>query len=114
MTDAGTTTKRASLARNGVYGLLSWLLPALPSLIVTPVVLHRLGNEKYGLYAAILGITSYFFTIGIGRIAAKYVAEYRGSADETRASELLSAAIVVTVVASVIALAVLMIATPYL
>jgi O-antigen/teichoic acid export membrane protein len=114
MTDGGTTSKRATLARNGAYGLLSWLLPALPSLIVTPVVLHRLGNERYGLYATILGITSYFFTLGIGRIAAKYVAEYCGSGDEARASELLSAALIETVIASVGALAVLIAATPYL
>jgi len=114
MTEVGTIIKRATLARNGVYGLLSWLLPAVPSLIVTPVVLHRLGNERYGLYAAILGITSYFFTLGIGRIAAKYVAEYCGSGDDARASESLSAALIVTIVASVIAVAILIAATPYL
>jgi O-antigen/teichoic acid export membrane protein len=114
MTDANTTSKRTRLVRNSIYGLLSWFLPAVPSLIVTPVVLHRLGNERYGLYAAILGITSYFFTLGIGRIAAKYVAEYCGSGDEDRASELLSAALIVTVITSVAALAVSFVATPYL
>jgi O-antigen/teichoic acid export membrane protein len=105
---------KRSLARNSVLGLLSWLLPAVPSLVVTPIVVHRLGNERYGLYTAILGITSYFFTLGVGRIAAKYVAEYCASGEEERASQLMSAALIVTLITTLVSLTILVAATPYL
>ena len=113
MNDVVTNSQSPGLVRNSVYGLLSWLLPAVPSLIVTPIVVHRLGVERYGLYAAILGITSFFFTLGVGRIAAKYVAEYCGSGDEARAAELLSVALIVTAAATIVAVAILIATAPY-
>src|SRR5262249_18826296 len=106
--------KRLKLARNSLYGVLSWLLPIFPSLIVTPIVVRRLGNEKYGLYAAILGITSYFFTLGVGKIATKYVAEYRAAGEDARASALLSATLIITAAPTLLCGLVLMIAAPWL
>ncbi|MFL6373048.1 MAG: oligosaccharide flippase family protein, partial [Pyrinomonadaceae bacterium] len=113
MTDAIRVDKRARLARNSLLGLLAWVFPAIPSLIVTPIVVHRLGSADYGLYIAIIGITGFFFTSGVGRIAAKYVAEYRATDDDQRASEMLSATLVVTLVPTVIGLIFLAVTAPF-
>jgi len=114
MNDQPQAAKRTRLARNSLYGVLSWVLPAAPSLIVTPVIVRRLGVADYGLYATILGVTGYFFTTIIGKIAAKYVAEYRASADNAKASELLSATLIVAIIPTVFSLVVLYLVAPWI
>jgi len=85
---AQSRTKR--LARNAAYGVLSWLLPLLLTLIVTPRVVGGLGTELYGLYAIILSFISYSFAFGIGKIAAKYVAEHRAAGRTELLSQVVS------------------------
>lgn len=85
--------RRKSLIRNGAFSALSWFLPLLLAFIVTPIVVRGLGDELYGLYAVILGFISYSFTFGIGKTAAKYVAEYRASGEPDKISESVSAAL---------------------
>ena len=114
MSDEQSSEKRTRLARNGLYGLLSWVLPAAPSLIVTPVIVRDLGVASYGLYVAILGITGYFFTTIIGKIAAKYVAEHRAAGDDGRLSGLFTAIVVVAVTPTIVSLSVLVLGARYI
>ena len=91
-----------SLVRNGIYSAVSWFVPMLLAFVVTPVIVRGLGNELYGLYALILGFISYTFTFGIGRIAAKYVAEFRAADEPEHIAQSVSATLWVSlVVASV-------------
>ena len=85
--------KRERLVKNSLYGLLSWVVPILPTMIATPIVLDRLGAERYGLFVVILGFVSYFFTTAIGKVAAKYVAEYRATGETEKISAIISATI---------------------
>lgn len=85
-----TESRSTRLARNAVYGVLSWLLPLGLTLLVTPSIIRGLGAELYGLYAIILGFISYSFTFGIGKIAAKYVAEYRAAGRDELLSQVVS------------------------
>jgi len=89
--------KRNRLLKNSLYGLFSWLLPVLTTIFATRIVVKGLGNEQYGVYVAILGFISYFFTIGIGKVVAKYVAEYRASGETGKLSEIISATILIGV-----------------
>src|SRR5947209_14846558 len=91
------------LAINTVYSVLSWLVPLVLTLVVTPVVLGRLGDSLYGLYAAILGFISYSFTFGIGKAAAKYVAEYRAAGRTDLVSEVVSSVVWLSVALGLIA-----------
>ncbi len=84
---------QARIFKNGIYSVLSWVFPIIFAVIVTPVVVRGLGVELYGLFGLILGFISYSFTFGIGKIAAKYVAEYRASGDYDKISESVSAAL---------------------
>ena len=84
---------QARVFKNGIYSALSWVFPIIFAVIVTPIVVRGLGNELYGLYAVILGFISYSFTFGIGKTAAKYVAEYKATGETDKISETVSAAL---------------------
>ncbi len=88
-------SKRKRHVKNTLYGLFSWLFPILPTMIATPLVVKGLGNEQYGLFVVILGFISYFFTTGIGKVAAKYVAEYRATGETEKISAVISSTIVI-------------------
>ncbi len=69
--------KQNSLLKNVIYGFLSWFLPLGLSFFATPLIVRGLGVEQFGIYALVLGFTSYSFTFNIGRAILKYVSEYR-------------------------------------
>ena len=94
-------TRRLRLIKNSLYGLISWAFPIVPSLIATPIVLTGLGSESFGIYVLVLAFTSYFLTYGIGKIATKYIAEYRSTGEEAKISEILSATILLTLCLSI-------------
>lgn len=83
--------------KNSIYGLLSWLFPIIPSIVVTPILVKSLGNEIYGLYIVVLGFISYFFTAGIGKAAAKYIAEYRSSGETEKISDVVSSTLMLSI-----------------
>jgi O-antigen/teichoic acid export membrane protein len=67
------------------------VIPILPTLIATPVIIKTLGNETYGLYVIVLGFTGYFFTLNVGKAVTKYVAEYRAVGEIEKISNSVSA-----------------------
>ncbi|MFZ1701764.1 MAG: hypothetical protein WBO10_15325 [Pyrinomonadaceae bacterium] len=85
------------IVKNGLFSLMSWVFPILITLIVTPVIVHGLGLKAYGLFAVIYGFISYSFTFGIGRVAAKYVAELHPTDESERMSAAISAAFIISV-----------------
>ena len=87
------TGMQARIFKNGIYSALSWVFPIIFAVIVTPVVVRGLGSELSGLYLLILGFISYSFTFGIGKTAAKYVAEYKATGEIDKISETVSAAL---------------------
>lgn len=91
MSEADTVEKRKLFARNTLLGVLSWLVPIIPTFIATPIVFDRLGAAEYGLLVTLVGFISYFFTTAIGKVAAKYVAEYRASGDHELIAPIISA-----------------------
>jgi O-antigen/teichoic acid export membrane protein len=101
------TGKRHRLIKNSLYGFFSWLFPIIPALVVTPIVIAHLGNEQYGLYMIVLGFVSYFFTINIGRTAAKYVAEYKATGEVDKISDVVSATLLLGIVVGIITIAII-------
>ncbi|MFT3745255.1 MAG: oligosaccharide flippase family protein [Pyrinomonadaceae bacterium] len=86
--------KRKRFLRNSIFGVMSWLLPIVPTMIATPIVIKRLGDEQYGVLAAMLSFIAYFFTTAIGKVAAKYVAEYRATNQHEKISPMITATII--------------------
>ena len=84
-------SRKRRLAINSVFSFASWLVPLLVSFVATPIIVRGLGTESYGLYALISGFISYSFSFGIGKTAAKYVAEYSSAGNVGKIGEVLSA-----------------------
>lgn len=82
--------KRVSLSRNVMFGFVSWLLPLGATFALTPLIVHGLGAEAYGLYALVMGFVAYSFTFNVGRAITKYVAAYRANSQHERIGEVLS------------------------
>lgn len=59
------------------WSVVSMIIGAIGSLIVTPVLIHTLGPAEFGLYLLVLAVTSYagFLDFGITWAAARYFAE---------------------------------------
>lgn len=90
--------KSISVSRNVLFGFLSWLLPLGFTIILTPLIVHGLGAEAYGLYALVMGFVAYSFTFNVGRAITKYVAAYRASEQHERIGEILSTTLLVNIV----------------
>lgn len=111
---AETGDRKHLMLKNGIYSLLSWMLPLFLALVVTPIIVRGLGNEIYGLYAVILGFISYSFSFGIGKTAAKYVAEYRASGETEKISEMVSAILWISLAFGLLAVTVVSATSNYL
>jgi len=59
--------------------------------IATPIIVHSLGIDNYGIYALVLGFIGYSFSFNVGRALTKYVAEYRLSGEYDKINRLISA-----------------------
>src|SRR6476620_1806717 len=88
---ADGVSRTSRLATNAVFSVVAWLLPIAIGFFTTPILVRGLGNESYGLYAAVTGFMAYSFSFGIGKIAAKYVAEYRASGESDKINPVISA-----------------------
>ena len=86
-----TVSRTDRLAKNAVFSVAAWFLPIIIGFFTTPILVHGLGNENYGLYAVITGFMAYSFSFGIGKIAAKYVSEYRASGHTEKLNPVVSA-----------------------
>ena len=89
-------------------------MPLLLSFVATPIIVHALGNEDYGIYALVLGFVSYSFTFGIGRAITKYLAEYRSKGDAETAEMLVSATFTLNLLVGVIGAAVVFLSSDFL
>lgn len=73
-------------------------MPLGLTFISTPIIIRKLGTEQYGLYAVILGFLGAGFSTGVGKLAAKYIPEYRAAGSPDQLSRSLSSTVLITVV----------------
>ncbi len=99
---------------NGIYSMFSWIIPLVLGLVITPVVVNQLGKESYGLYSVILGFISYSFSIGIGKTASKYVAEYRAANESEKLADTLSSILWISLAFGLISTAIIFLTAKYL
>src|SRR5947209_14245264 len=77
---------RARVVKNSVLSVAAYVFTLPLALFVNSFVVHRIGLEQYGIWAALTTIMSYggVLDLGISVPVIKYVAEYvaRGQRDE--------------------------------
>ncbi|MEQ1762645.1 MAG: hypothetical protein ABL984_05790 [Pyrinomonadaceae bacterium] len=90
------------LILNSIYSLLAWLLPVALGLLVTPLLLKRLGLEAYGVYLVILGFIGYSYTFNVSRAVAKFVAEFKASGETQKINPAITAAFCISLTSGIL------------
>ncbi len=103
-----------SVIRNVFYGSLTWFLPLCISFIATPIIVRSLGNNDYGIYALVLGFIGYSFTFSFGKAITKYIAEYRGTPEAGKITDVISASFVLNCVIGLAGVTLICLLTPWL
>jgi O-antigen/teichoic acid export membrane protein len=70
--------------RNVVATYLSTAVSAVQVLVITPLLVHGLGPERYGIWALVwsFGLFAALLDLGLSSATIRYVAEYRELGDE--------------------------------
>jgi O-antigen/teichoic acid export membrane protein len=111
---ADQAEKRRSLAVNSLFSVIAWIFPILLGFFSTPILVRNLGSEQYGLFAVVLGFISYSFTFGIGRVAGKYVPEYRAADEPEKVTQVISATFWFSLAFGTVGATILVVAAPVL
>jgi O-antigen/teichoic acid export membrane protein len=82
---------KTRLAKNSLFSIFAWLTPIVIGFITTPILVLYLGPEQYGVLAIIYGFISYSLTFSVGKVAAKFIPEFRTTGRKDKLSELVSA-----------------------
>jgi O-antigen/teichoic acid export membrane protein len=74
--------------KNVAYSMVGFAFPILFSVFITPIVVHRLGIETYGIYILVNTILGFLglLDLGLGAALMKYISEFvaLGRLDELR------------------------------
>lgn len=83
------------VVRNTLFNYLAVFSITIIRLAAIPVIVHGLGNDRFGIYAAILSVVGYvgLLDLGIGMSLTKFVAEYDAKKDHGTLAEFLSTAL---------------------
>jgi len=83
------------VVRNTLFNYLAVFSITIIRLAAMPVIVHGLGNDRFGIYAAIMSIVGYvgLLDLGIGMSLTKFVAEYDAKKDHASLAEFLSTAL---------------------
>lgn len=69
--------------KNGSYSIFNYIWSIIFSIIITPIIVFKLGIKEYGIYLFIITAMSLFgvIDIGIGSAVTKYMSFYVGKKD---------------------------------
>jgi O-antigen/teichoic acid export membrane protein len=84
----------SAVARNALTGYVAWMVGLAIGLVVTPVLLSRLGAEGFGAWTVVLTVTSYIglVELGLGVATSRHLASALATGDSTRASAIAASA----------------------
>ena len=88
--------KEDRVARNSFYSVVQFVVPTLLLLGLTPVFIHQMGTENYGLWmlaTSALGLMS-IAEFGLNTAVSKFVAEYVSSEDTNALSVVVSSGLI--------------------
>jgi O-antigen/teichoic acid export membrane protein len=93
--------------RNVLWSWLGVIFSLVSGILLSPYVIHRLGNEQYGIWALVFSVVDYYALVDLGFKSAvvKYAAHYRATGETERLEELISTATAYFTIAAVGALA---------
>ncbi|MBN2512085.1 MAG: polysaccharide biosynthesis protein [Sedimentisphaerales bacterium] len=83
------------ILKNSFSTTSAFVVTAVVTFFITPIVVHGLGKELYGIWVLVIGLTGYMGLLDFGMRTSivKYVSEYYGRKDFTRLNTMGSTAI---------------------
>lgn len=86
----------------------------LLAFIAIPIIEKGLGRGNYGIYVVIIGFASYSFAFGIGKVVAKYIAEFRATGETEKINDAVSATFWISLAIGVAGTVTLAATAPYI
>ena len=104
------------LFKNSSYNFLSQGLIIILSLWAIPILVHGMGNEKFGLLALLWSIVGYFSLLdfGISRATTKFLSEAIAHQDKKLSLKIIWISLLIVSLAGLVSLFVFIGITPYL
>jgi O-antigen/teichoic acid export membrane protein len=115
-TDAPAAPGDTAIGRSIVWNLLGQGIPMGVALLAIPLLVHRLGPDRFGLLTLAWVVIGYFslFDLGIGRSLTKVVAEKRGSGRQGEIPAMIWTALLLTLLLGLAGSLTLWVLSPWL
>ena len=86
------TTPQARVVRNISSNWFGLAVSIVVGLFLSPIILHKLGDDAFGLWVLVFSVTGYYglFDLGIRSSIIKYVAKYAATRDYDRLTRLIN------------------------
>ena len=116
MSQSAHLTSGRLLARNTVLNLLGQAAPFLVALVAIPILVHRLGYERYGVMTLAWLVVGYLgvFDMGLGSAATKLIAEALGADEQGNVAAVTWTALTMMTVSGVLGGAAMAAVSPWL
>ena len=104
-----------TILRNIFSNWAGYLVTAAVGFLLSPIIVHSLGNTGYGLWTLVLSLTGYFglLDLGIRSSVGRFVARYLALHDDVNVNRITSTAFLVLAVGGIIALSVSVIVSQF-
>ena len=108
-----------NIFRNVFYNWSGFLVNLVIAFVMSPFIVHSLGNTYYGIWVIMMQLTGYLgiLELGVSSSVVKYVAEYQGTGKTDKLNETVSAALSIYAIAGLVSIAISLIIAgffPYL
>ena len=86
MRSAAATTGKKNIALNALFNALGFLTAVAIAFVMSPILVHRLGDRQYGTWALVDSVLAYLslFDLGIGAAVVRYVAKFEETRDRAK------------------------------
>jgi O-antigen/teichoic acid export membrane protein len=83
---------KRSIAKNVGSSWLGLIVNVAVGIVVSPYILHRLGDDAFGLWVLVFAVTGYYglFDFGIRSSVVRYVAKFHATNDQEELNKLVS------------------------
>ena len=104
------------LFKNSSYNVLSQGLIIILSLWAIPILVHGMGNERFGLLAILWSIVGYFSLLdfGISRATTKFLSEAIAHQDKKHSLKIIGVSLLIVSIVGLVSLFIFIGITPYL
>lgn len=88
--------KKYLVTKNTIYNFLGQIILLILGFIITPFIIHSLGNESYGILSVVMAMVGYFsvLDLGLGISVIKFVADFSAKADRQSLEKVIGTALV--------------------